>query len=292
MCTLGMEHTRKPPSPFILSAISQQFYLSMSLNLIDCLILRPHGIEGQMTRYVGPSLLHFPSLTGLVGQIRSITPTKSPHFQPPNLPPNSPRAIMAIYILNTCATIQDIIDAMNPPLPPAVNPREPQYFKYNFIPLLDSVRTPKHAKDEFQGGRLPKRKHPTVEFRQQPGTLDPDTMVHYIRLLGAIVHLAGSIGLESLKEFLGVEDWRWINHSGYRSNSESSSSSADSQHESTHPNISQPSLSAFSLLSNLQPVGSFARLLTAMEVAHIPLDENTMRFWCRKVRTGSPRAII
>ncbi|EAS35020.3 uncharacterized protein CIMG_00374 [Coccidioides immitis RS] len=220
--------------------------------------------------------------------MQCITSVNSPHFQPPNLPPKSPRALMALHLLNTCPDIKSIINVMNPRLPAPSNPRDARYYKYNFTPLLDSLDAPArniiNHDDNNNDNIFPKRKLPTIEFRQQPGTLDPDTMVHWIRFLGAMVDFSGRIGIQTLIEFLGLEEWRLdgANPATAGSDSEDPPSPTYTQHVPTYSTASPPSLSAFSLLSGLQPVGSLSRLLTAMETAHIPLDPDTTRFWRRK----------
>ncbi|EEP75585.1 predicted protein [Uncinocarpus reesii 1704] len=222
--------------------------------------------------------------------VRCITSVNNPHFQPPILPRGSPRPVMALHLLNTCPDIRTIIDVLNPRLPSISRSTNPLYFKYNFTPLLDSVDAPILPENHIGDNNVrPKRKPPTVEFRQQPGTLDPDTMVHWIRFLGALVDFSGKIGLQPLIEFLGLEEWRLDTAPPNKGpGTEGLGNPNYTQHISTYSAASPPSLSAFSLLSGLQPVGSLSRLLTAMETAHISLDPDTTRFWRRKVGTDSP----
>ncbi|WEW57478.1 hypothetical protein PRK78_002945 [Emydomyces testavorans] len=227
---------------------------------------------------------------------RCITSIKNPRFQPPNFPPDSPRPLFALHLLNTCSDIQAIIDLMNPQLPTTTNPKEPRYFKYNFRPLLDSIHAPFPNSNVINNNNNkipPKRKPPTVEFRQQPGTLDPDTMVHWIRFLGAVVDFAGRLGTQALIEFLGLEEWHLdaSNPVTVCSESEGPPSPTCPQHVVCRTS-SPPSLSALSLLSGLHPVGSLSRLLTAMETIHIPLDPDTARFWRRKVANDSPQVLL
>ncbi|KAI1910806.1 hypothetical protein LOZ53_001592 [Ophidiomyces ophidiicola] len=189
--------------------------------------------------------------------VRCISSASSPFFK--HLPARSTRPDLALHLLNNCTDIEAIIDAMNPDGFTFTTPSEVAFFKYNFTPLLDSVHPTPVTNIGGNCKRIPKRKPPTVEFRYLPGTLDPDTMTHWIRFLGSLVEFAGKIGPQALVEFLGLD--------------QCGKSASDSLF----------SLSAFSMLSGLQPVGGFARLLTAMESAHIPLDPDTTRFWRRKI---------
>lgn len=176
---------------------------------------------------------------------------------------------------------------MNPVLPNINGGQGSRYFKYNFIPLLDSLdgANPLLQSEALEIGPItPKRKPPTMEFRQHVGTLDPDTMIHWVKFLGAIVELAGKLTSESIIEFLGLEDWTV---EPYEDSSDSSAASVNGarrrlQYIQPPPSNSPRSLSAFSLLSTLHPVGSYARLSTAMESAGVHLDLDTARFWHRK----------
>jgi hypothetical protein len=175
---------------------------------------------------------------------------------------------------------------MNPRLAGMVDEHGPRYFKFNFVPLLDSLdgsnpHYPSRAHELQTGPVTPKKKPPTIEFRQHIGTLDPDTMTHWVKFLGAIVEFAGKLTPESISEFLGLDEW-------VVRNCEEDGTMADDpnrrrfQYVQPPPTNSPRSLSAFSLLSTLHPVGSFARLCTAMDSAHVPLDTDTYSFWRRK----------
>ena len=173
---------------------------------------------------------------------------------------------------------------MNPVLPNMVDVHGHRYFKYNFIPLLDSVdgANPHFPSDDLKVGPIaPKKKPPTIEFRQHIGTLDPDTMIHWVKFLGAIVELAGKLTSDSIIEFLGLEDWI-VQPCQNSDNSTGEGYRRRLQYIQPPPTNSQRSLSALALLSTLHPVGSIDRLSTAMESAGVPLDDDTARFWHRK----------
>ncbi|KAL1959646.1 hypothetical protein VTO42DRAFT_1681 [Malbranchea cinnamomea] len=215
---------------------------------------------------------------------RAITPVNNPHFLPPDLQPKASRALLALHLFRTCPDMISLINAMNPVLPDMVDEYGPRYFKFNFIPLLDSVdgSNPYYPSENLDVGPVtPKRKPPTIEFRQHIGTLDPDTMIHWVKFLAAIVELAGKLTSETIIEFLGLEDWV-VRPCEENDGSPPANGRCRLQYIQPPPSSSPRSLSAFSLLSTLHPVGSFARLATAMESAHVPLDQETARFWRRK----------
>lgn len=170
---------------------------------------------------------------------------------------------------------------MNPALPRTSDEYGPLYYKYNFVPLLDSIDSnPNFPPSNLKIGPVTtKRKCPTIEFRQPIGTMDPDTMVHWIKFLAAIVELCQKLSAEAIVQFLGLDSWvaetcddpKESTPGGKRKPRYTQLSQAD-----------QDALSALSLLSTLQPVGSLSRLITAMESAHVQLDDETVRFWRRK----------
>lgn len=226
------------------------------------------------------------------GPPRAITSIHNPHFQPPNVPARSKRPVLAVHLLNTCRDVKSLIQAMNPPIPNNHGPNSPRYFKYNFTSLLDSPDAPDFNLQESNGGSehtVLRRKPPTVEFRKQGGTMDPDTMVHWVKFLGALVDFSGKIGTEALLEFLGMEGW--TEDSSKKSTpaangdkpTTTTSTPKNSRPYSSYSSTSPSSLSAFSILTPLQPVGSMIRLLTAMESAHINIDTETARYWRRKI---------
>ena len=226
-----------------------------------------------------------------------MTPVDNPHFLPPNLPSNSPRALLALHILRTCPDVISLINAMNPALPNMVDVHGPRYFKYNFVPLLDSADPSnpycQSGMEQLSIGPItPKQKAPTIEFRQHIGTLDPDTMTFWVKILGAIVELAGKLTSETIVQFLGLDKWtvREVENETKEQPPASSSNEPDyhrrrslRQEYIRIPESDCPDpTSAFSLLSTLHPVGSFERLCEALEFAHVPLDKETYRFWRRK----------
>ena len=176
---------------------------------------------------------------------------------------------------------------MNPlSFPNDSNPRA--YFKHNFSSLLDSLDGPNGSDQHPNDTHLPsypsrsKRKSPTIEFRQQCGTLDPDVMVHWIRFLGALVDFAGAVSLESLVDFLGIEMGGY--GQGYRvirTRPISASFLNESQRITPSPTAS-PRTRPVSSLSSQQSIGSLRRLFSAMESVDIFLDPETYGFWRRK----------
>src|SRR6266487_7090706 len=70
-------------------------------------------------------------------QVRCLSSSQSPYFQPPSLPPQASRTALACHIVNTCANIRSVILAMSPPLPYSGDSDHRPYFKYNFSSLLD-----------------------------------------------------------------------------------------------------------------------------------------------------------
>ncbi|EGD95530.1 hypothetical protein TESG_03007 [Trichophyton tonsurans CBS 112818] len=250
----------------------------------------------------------------------SISSFETPYFQPPNLPAQSPRRVLARHLFNTCMDIRSVIRAMSP-LPPdeTLTPDCPWYYKFNFNPLLDSLDIPppvfsdpepeptpevKAGKETSNGHTeptmpappsepqspprpksysAPKRKSPTIEFRQQIGTLDPDTMIHWIRFLTALVEFSSKLTDRAVVEFLGLED---IDIEYFPSTDEDPP--MEDEERTPYVNIGPPtdpsiSLSALALLTSMQPIGSLARLLTAMESVNIDLDAEITRHWKRKV---------
>ncbi|EFE45006.1 hypothetical protein TRV_00257 [Trichophyton verrucosum HKI 0517] len=250
----------------------------------------------------------------------SISSIETPYFQPPNLPAQSPRRVLARHLFNTCMDIRSVIRAMSP-LPPdeTLTPDCPWYYKFNFNPLLDSLNIPppvfsdpepeptaevKVGKGTSNGHAeptmpappaepqspprpksypAPKRKSPTIEFRQQIGTLDPDTMVYWIKFLTALVEFSSKLSDQAVVEFLGLEDI----DIEYLSSTDEGPPMEDEERTPyvtirppTDPSIS---LSALALLTSMQPVGSLSRLLTAMESVNIDLDSESTRHWRRKV---------
>jgi hypothetical protein len=178
---------------------------------------------------------------------------------------------------------------MNPPPSSPGDSGHRRYFKYNFSSLLDSLDDPVAPDQHTNNPDLPsyplrsKRKSPTIEFRQQRGTLDPDVMKHWIRFLGALVDFAGEISLETLTEFLGIE--RRSYGSGYEVIEERSVSSTFPLNESrriTPSPSSSPRIRSAANLTGARPIGSMSRLFTAMESANVLLDPETYRFWRRK----------
>ncbi|KAM5476890.1 hypothetical protein MauCBS54593_000160 [Microsporum audouinii] len=243
---------------------------------------------------------------------QSIPSIETPYFQPPNLPARSSRRVLARHLFNTCTDIRSVIRAMSP-LPPdeTLTPDCPWYYKFNFNPLLDSldvpqpvITTPDTTKNEENSSAvaeptslilpseplpqpklnpIAKRKTPTIEFRQQIGTMDPDTMVHWVRFLTALVEFSSKLTDQAVIEFLGLEDID-IDYSL----SDDGPVSNDEEQQTPFVTISTPtdpiaSLSAFAILTSMQPVGSLARLLTAMDSTNIELDSETTRYWRRKV---------
>lgn len=184
---------------------------------------------------------------------------------------------------------------MNPDLPNMVDVHGPRYFKYNFIPLLDSADSTnpyyQAGNQELSIGPIkPKQKPPTIEFRQHIGTLDPDTMTFWVKLMGAIVELAGKLTTETIIEFLGLDKWtvRDVEEETEEEQSSTTDEPSGRRQRRRQEYIRIPEsdcpdpTSAFSLLSTLHPVGSFPRLCAALEFAHVPLDDPTYRFWRRK----------
>lgn len=213
-------------------------------------------------------------------QRRCVSPSQSPYFLPPNLPPQAPRAARACHILNTCPNVQSIILAMNPPPSSSGDSNHRSYFKYNFSSLLDSLDDPimSDDTDRLSYPSRSRRKSPTIEFRQQHGTLDPDIMTHWIRFLGTLVKFAGEISLESLIELLGIE--KRGQGTGYRVIDGLHNNSFLSQSQTSPP--FSPRTNPAANLSGAQLIGSLSHLFATMESVGILLDPETYGFWRRK----------
>jgi len=221
-------------------------------------------------------------------QVRCVSPSQSPYFLPPHLPPQAPRTALACHILNTCATILSVILAMSPPLSSSGDSNHRTYFKYNFASLLDSLDgstvSNQHPNDtDFPS--YPSRskcKSPTIEFRQPCGTLEPDIMTHWIRFLGALVEFAGAISLESLIEFLGVENKGFGTGSRITEGRTINTSLLIEAQRMTRSPSTSPRATPAASLTGTQPIGSLSRLFTAMESVDTLLDLETYGFWRRK----------
>ncbi|EFR02496.1 hypothetical protein MGYG_05489 [Nannizzia gypsea CBS 118893] len=241
---------------------------------------------------------------------QSISSTNNPYFQPPNLPAKSDRQVLARHLFNTCTDIRSVIRAMSySPLDEILAANRLRYYKFNFNPLLDSLDAPlpepkpkpgavvdKEASNGHTDATIPastpksqpsyptpKRKSPTVEFRQQIGTMDPDTMIYWVRFLAALVEFSSKLSDQAVIEFLGLEGID-IDYS----TSSSGDESLDEERQTPSVTINTPtkssnSLSALALLTNRQPVGSLCRILTAMDSFMMDLDRENVRYWRRKV---------
>ncbi|OJD17521.1 hypothetical protein AJ78_02390 [Emergomyces pasteurianus Ep9510] len=197
---------------------------------------------------------------------RWVTPLQSPHFLPPNVPQTCSPGTLASHVLNTCLDMRSIIHAMNPLLPEFRQPNSHFYFKYDFSSLLDSTEEANSITNQpnghpatpppVQSGRK------TVQFRLPSNlVVDPEILIHWVRLLGSLVEFANEVNLNTLMETLGIAV----------------------QDNETAPNQETAIMGARPPeFASLQPPGSLLRLFTAMEQAQIPLDSDTARFWHRR----------
>ncbi|OAX82736.1 hypothetical protein ACJ72_02919 [Emergomyces africanus] len=197
---------------------------------------------------------------------RWITPLQSPHFLPPNVPQPCPPGTLASHLLNTCLDMHSIIRAMNPHLPEFRQLNSHFYFKYDFSSLLDITEEENSTPNQPNGHTaLPQptqsgRK--TVQFRLPSNlVVDPEILIHWVRLLGSLVEFANEVNLNTLMETLGIA----AQDSGIAPNQEIAILGA------RPPEFASP-----------QPPGSLLRLFTAMEQTQIPLDSDTARFWHRR----------
>ncbi|PGG95720.1 hypothetical protein GX51_08143 [Blastomyces parvus] len=220
---------------------------------------------------------------------RWVTPLTSPHFQPPNLPRSCPPDMLASHLLDTCPDIRSVINAMNPCLPEFRQPNTHYYYKYDFSALLDpadeSSLTPTQTTSTNQqpnGHPAPPHPHPqpnpskrkTLQFRLPSNlVVDPEILIHWVRLLASLVEFANEVPLDTLNETLGVTvpDPGPINNNNSNNSSNSSNSQGDTTVGARPPEF-----------ASAQPPGSLLRLFTAMEQAQIPLDSDTARFWHRR----------
>ncbi|KAG5297923.1 hypothetical protein I7I48_07199 [Histoplasma ohiense] len=197
---------------------------------------------------------------------RWLTPLKSPHFLPPNLPHSCPSDMLASHLLNTCPDMRSLVNAMNPSLPEFRQPNSHFYFKYDFSSLLDPTEEPSSATNQPNGHPAPPQpaqsKQKTIQFRLPSNlVVDPEILIHWVRLLGSLVEFASEVHLDTLNETLGVTvpDTETIDNQG------------GTVIGTRPPEFASP-----------QPLGSLLRLFTAMEQAQIPLDSDTARFWYRR----------
>lgn len=159
---------------------------------------------------------------------------------------------------------------MNPPLSELSDSNPRRYFKYNFASLLDRLDSPTTDDSNVTPDlepplrTPPKKKAPTIQFRRPKFPVDnPDIMVHWVRLLGALVEFAGKIKTEALLQFLGA------GHMAI-------------QNPEPPPHRPGCPISLFESISipYLYPlVGSANQLLDAMKTNEIKMDDDTTAFW-------------
>ncbi|EGE82754.1 hypothetical protein RJZ56_007722 [Blastomyces dermatitidis] len=198
---------------------------------------------------------------------RWLTPLQSPHFRPPNLPHSCPPDMLASHLLNTCPDLRSVVRAMNPSLTEFCRPNTHSYYKYDFSSLLDPTDEPTPTTNQPNGHPAPPQpthsKRKTVQFRLPSNlVVDPEILIHWVRLLASLVEFAKEVQLDTLNETLGVTvpDLEAINNN-----------QGDTTVGARPPEF-----------ASVQPPGSLLRLFTAMEQAQIPLDSDTARFWHRR----------
>ena len=118
---------------------------------------------------------------------------------PPDSDPNHrefprPRTI-AGYILHNCHTTESVCDSLYALLR-CLKPEHRQYFNVDFTSVVED---PDGSEGHTARGS-------TIEFRQSPGSFDPDFVTHWINFTCALVEFSGHIGLESLILFLGFSE--------------------------------------------------------------------------------------
>lgn len=240
--------------------------------------------------------------------------------QSPNGP--TPREL-ASHLLHNCSTIEDVCETMSDFLS-TLKPEFCQRFNVDFSGLLrdppkksdESGYTTREATpettQEYYADKIRQDRGPTIEFIHHPGTLDEDHIIHWIRLISALVEMAGAIGLESLILLLG------LNENGYtytfaprRSRGEKAKNSDSTESEYSdnetgpstiygttqeeaernlqtwdfigwHPTLARhtkkdpPDVSADASFQHNYPI---AGLVAAMDVIGTGVDSDTSEFW-------------